>query len=110
MRVLTKRSPRAAKPGRTRWSHLFLTIRETVYLVDRIACDPATETRAFRLSKGDGTLYDVAQTIFGPQCDCPDFVYRRDGLDPDGCKHVRALVDHGLIEPAEVDAGAFGGR
>jgi hypothetical protein len=110
LRLLTKRSPQAAARGRARLSHLFLTIRDTVYLVDRIACDPSTETRAFRLSKRDGTLYDVAETIFGPECDCPDFVYRRDGLDPDGCKHVRALVDHGLIGPAGALAGASGGR
>jgi hypothetical protein len=54
--------------------------------------------RAFRLLKSDGALYDVTQTLFGPQCDCPDFVFRRDGLDRSGCKHVKALVAHGLIE------------
>lgn len=77
---------------------LHLTIRETSYAVRRVACDPVVAAKAYRLLKGDGTLYDVIQTAFGPECDCPDFIFRRDGLDPAGCKHVRALVDCGLID------------
>jgi hypothetical protein len=61
--------------------------------------------RAFQLTKPDGGSYDVAQSHHGPICDCPDFIYRRDGLDPAGCKHVRALVACGLIE-REPDASA----
>src|SRR5262245_19198738 len=94
-------------------SQLFLKIRENVYQVAPIAVDPSAAVRVFRLNKANGTLYDVAQTCFGPRCDCPDFIYRRDGLDPAGCKHVRALVDHGLIEgnpvnPAVVDLPSKG--
>jgi hypothetical protein len=77
---------------------LILTIRETDYAVRPLACDPPIAARAFQLRKPDGTFYDVAQTPFGSTCDCPDFVYRRDGLDPLGCKHVRALRAYGLIE------------
>ena len=74
------------------------TIRtETLYAVQPVPCDPVVGEKAFRLRKADGTLYDVSQTHFGPECDCPDFIFRRDGLDPAGCKHVRALVRHGLI-------------
>ena len=69
-----------------------------MYRVRPIRCDPSDAVRAFRLNKPDGTLYDVAQTRFGPQCDCPDFVFRRDGLDPAGCKHVKSLVAEGLID------------
>jgi|GEM_PF-2893369 hypothetical protein len=79
-------------------SHLFLTINKNLYRVERLACGPDTVERAFRLNKVDGTLYDVAQTRFGAQCDCPDFIFRRDGLDPSGCKHVKALVGQGLID------------
>lgn len=78
--------------GRCRVSHLFLLIDETLYGVQPLAGE-----RAFRLNKSDGTLYDVAQTSHGTRCDCPDFVFRRDGLDPNGCKHVQALVAQGLI-------------
>jgi hypothetical protein len=88
----TKPAPAASLP------RLVLTIRDTDYTVRRVACDPLVAGRAFRLLKGDGTLYDVAQTPFGPECDCPDFIFRRDGLDPAGCKHVKALVACGLIE------------
>ena len=57
--------------------------------------------KAFRLRKFDGTEYDIAQTREGITCDCPDFTFNRDGIDPEGCKHVKALVACGLIDPAQ---------
>ena len=100
--MATRNAERPAKPrrktGGCRASQLFLMINETVYAVQLLERDSAAVDRAFRLNKPDGTLYDVAQTQHGPQCDCPDFVYRRDGLDPAGCKHVQALVAQRLIE------------
>ncbi len=79
-------------------SRLILTIRDRLYAIRKVACDPSVADKAFRLLKDDGALYDVIQTRHGPSCDCPDFIFRRDGLDPAGCKHVRALVAFGLIE------------
>jgi hypothetical protein len=90
---------------RTVLSHLFLTINQSLYRVEPLECGPGVASRAFRLNKGDGTLYDVAQTSFGPECDCPDFIFRRAGLDPLGCKHVKALVGQGLIEPGAAAKG-----
>ncbi len=94
-------TPTLYLPGASRTapaSRLFLTIDRTFYAIHPLSCDPAIADRAFRLNKADGTLYDVSQTEYGPRCDCPDFVYRRDGIDPAGCKHVRALVAQGLID------------
>jgi hypothetical protein len=54
---------------------------------------------AFRLKKADGTVYDVARTEDGLTCDCPDFIFHRDGLDPAGCKHTKAMVACGLLAP-----------
>ena len=76
---------------------LDLTIGRTTYAIRPLACAAVIADRAFRLTKGDGTAYDVVQTVYGPQCDCPDYVFRRDGLDPAGCKHIKALVGSGLI-------------
>ena len=76
-------------------SRVFLTIDRSVYGVRPLGCGAS---RAFRLNKPDGILYDVRESRFGPRCDCPDFIFRRDGLDPEGCKHVKALVDAGLID------------
>ena len=101
MPVSTKAASRVGAPN----SHLFLVINETVYRVRSLRGDATSVARAFRLKKGDGTVYDVAQTHFGPECDCPDFVFRRDGLDPAGCKHVKALVAEGLIH-GEAEAPA----
>ncbi len=96
--------PRLPTPA----SQLLLVINQTVYRVRPIRCDPLDTVRAFRLNKPDGTLYDVAQTRFGVQCDCPDFVYRRDGLDPNGCKHVKSLVAQGLIDAGSMGTGSVG--
>ena len=93
-------APARRAPARdgARPTHLFLRINETYYGVRALDCDPMIVAKAFRLNKADGTLYDVAQTRYGPQCDCPDFIFRRAGLDPSGCKHVKALVTEGLID------------
>jgi hypothetical protein len=52
---------------------------------------------AFRLKKPDGTVYDVARTPHGLTCDCPDFTFHREGRDPAGCKHTKAMVACGLL-------------
>lgn len=97
-------SPEAAvaiTPPRGRKYQLYLTIDGFPYSVRPVVSDPYLARRAFAVTKPDGTSYDVAQTHHGATCDCPDYVYRRDGLDPAGCKHVRALVACGLIERDE---------
>ena len=76
---------------------LVLVINGTSYTLRRIPCDPAAVLKAFRLRKSDGTTYFVAKTEHGPTCDCPDFTFHRDGLDPAGCKHVKALAAVGLM-------------
>ncbi len=51
----------------------------------------------------EGTVYDVAQTPDGhAECTCPDYEARRRGLDASGCKHVKAMRQMGLIDPAPV--------
>lgn len=93
---------RVRKPRRDRDQAptLYLTLGSTLYRVSRDR-DPSADVDAlFRLQKPDGSAYDVAQTAFGPVCDCPDFVFRRDGLDPTGCKHVKGLTAYGLLPPA----------
>ena len=85
------------RPGRCR---LTLTINGRHYAVRPIASQADDVSRAFRLSR-KGDVYDVALTVHGPTCDCPDFIFRRDGIDPAGCKHVKALVAQGLLDAAE---------
>lgn len=88
----------APRPAiRKRPWRLVLTIADTEYQFRALAADAAIGRTAFRLMKEDGTIYDVVQTPYGPECDCPDFIFRRDGLDPQGCKHVQALVAAGMI-------------
>ena len=50
---------------------LILTIEKTAYAVDPMACDPLVAERAFRLLKADGTVYDLAQTRYGPRMRLP---------------------------------------
>jgi hypothetical protein len=82
---------------RTNSSSLVLLIGATPYVVQSLPCQPEGDGRVFRLLKGDGATYDLVETRHGPACDCPDFIFRRDGIDPNGCKHVQALVRHGLM-------------
>lgn len=55
--------------------------------------------RTVRLTKDDGTAYDVTQGPTRTTCDCPDFRHRHTPLDfSEGCKHVKACVAAGLVE------------
>jgi SWIM zinc finger len=54
--------------------------------------------RAFRLTKTDGQFHDVIDGLYGPSCSCGDFVFRRDGIDPRGCKHILAARAVGLLD------------
>jgi hypothetical protein len=97
MTLLTPRPPRARSEAPPAAFRLDLTIGRTSYEIERLAETFHPGSRAFRLTKEDGTIYDVAQTSYGPECDCPDYIFRRDGLDPTGCKHIKALVWSGLM-------------
>src|SRR5262245_60299732 len=71
-----------------------LLINGTAYGVMPVAELPATGepvTRGFRLTKPDGTVYDVGLnwTHAGLSCDCPDALSRP--ARPGGCKHAAAL-------------------
>ena len=74
-----------------------LHITGTTYAVVPSPCDPEAATKVFRLRKADRTAYHVAATLHGLICDCPDFTFHRDGRDPAGCKHIKALVAVGLL-------------
>jgi hypothetical protein len=86
--------PAANPPGRCR---LTLTINGLDYAVRPIVSQDDAVSKAFRLSRKD-EIFDVARTIHGLICDCPDFVFRRDGLDPRGCLHIRAMRAVGLLD------------
>lgn len=76
---------------------LNLTINGTFYVVKPNASREFGAVKAFRLRKADGTVYDVSQDVHGLACDCPDFTFHRDGLDPAGCKHIKAMIACGLL-------------
>jgi hypothetical protein len=86
----------------TRPSHgvarLTLTINGVAYNVRPIPMTGAIASRLYLLRKPDGTTYSVAQTLDGLFCDCADYTFRRDGIDPDGCKHIKAMVAVRLLD------------
>jgi hypothetical protein len=94
-------APTTNKPRKVEPVHgvarLTLSISGTDYRLRRIPTDPSAALRAWRLRKADGTHYTVAVTEHGPCCDCADFTFRRDGLDPNGCKHIASLRAVGLL-------------
>jgi hypothetical protein len=75
---------------------IYLRINGQLYAARPMQTDPAVTKRAWRLRKADGRVYDVRQTPFGPECDCPDFIFRHSHT-PGGCKHCMALVAATLI-------------
>jgi hypothetical protein len=82
-----------------------LTINGTEYLARPLPTSRHAAQRVFRLRKADGATYHVSQHGHGAECDCPDFIFHRDGLDPTGCKHIKALAACGLIVPPELPPG-----
>lgn len=90
---------RKAKPRKPDVCRLTVTIRGESYSARPIHSVLPEVIRAWRLRKADGTTYDVADTIDGATCDCADQVFRHEGNDATGCKHIRALRALGLIDP-----------
>ena len=80
---------------------LTMAINGVDYRVEPNPAEAYAVMKAYRLSKPDGTAYDIARTHHGLTCDCPDFIFRLDGLDPDGCKHIKAMVAYGLLDRKE---------
>ena len=91
---------RTIRPARA-VCRLTMAINGVDYRVEPNPAEAYAVMKAYRLSKPDGTAYDIARTHHGLTCDCPDFIFRRDGLDPDGCKHIKAMVAYGLLDRKE---------
>ncbi len=98
-RPRTEGQPKGRKPARPTHGtcRLTLNINGTSYGVRPVQADPSSALQAFRLRKPDGTAYHVARQPYGCECDCPDFVFHREGIDPAGCKHIKALAACGLL-------------
>lgn len=94
------RERKPVKPA-TGTCSLALTINGVAYKVRPLPrADGTGAAKAFRLVKqgGKGDVYDVLVHRDGhAECDCPDAIYRRNGLDAAGCKHVKAARAVGLI-------------
>jgi hypothetical protein len=100
MATVTKPAP-TVKPTRTPagMCSLTLSINGTRYRVRPLDGRAFGALKAFRLTKqaGSGDVYDLAEDRDGHACDCPDFTFRRDGLDASGCKHINAMIACGLL-------------
>lgn len=95
--IPSARKPRTSQP-RHGTARLELVITGTRYAARVLPADPESGVfRLVRLRKNDGTAYYVHSGEHGCGCDCPDFTFSRDGIDPDGCKHVKALCAVGLL-------------
>ena len=85
----------APKPATGRCS-LRLRINGVGYKVRPLPADFGG-LKVFRLTKADGEFHDVSRDVFGTSCTCGDHVWRRDGIDPAGCKHTRSMKALGLL-------------
>ncbi len=91
----------ASKPGQT--CRLTLTINSADYRLRVIPCDPSAALLCIELRKQtqDKPVYHVSLHPHGAECTCADFVLVRDGRDPLGCKHCRALRAIGILPPVQ---------
>ena len=91
----------------------------TKYRVTDLHPDPKVASPAYRLTKDDGTFYDVAVEETHASCTCGSFVFRNEPKQR-LCKHLAALINVGLIpegvyvgpehEAKQNDRGLDGGR
>jgi hypothetical protein len=88
------------KPKPADVCRLTVHIRGVCYSARPVEPECDDVARAWRLRLADGTAYTVAETVHGATCECGDFVWRHDGKDAAGCKHIRALRALGLIDQA----------
>ena len=89
--------PQGFRPSGTCTCRLTLSLNGTAYNVRPLPVDQDAATKAFWLRKADGTTYDVARTVHGSECSCPDWIFNRDGKDVSGCKHIKAMKACGLL-------------
>lgn len=86
-------------------SSLYLRItrgkKSTLYRVIPLPTEPQCASVAWRLLKSDGEQYTVSLGRHGAECDCKDFVVRRQN-ESKKCKHVESLAAHGLLRPLRV--------
>ena len=78
-------------------ARLFVSINGTHYVLRWLDPHPDVAAAAWRLTKPDGSSYDVALTPAGATCTCPDFVWCREHKDERGCKHCCGLRAVGLL-------------
>lgn len=87
-----------APPPVTGRAKLLIEINDFRYTLRKIEASPEIALVAWRLTKSDGRIYDVRLDENGfVACDCFDFLKNREGKDPAGCKHCRALKAVGLL-------------
>jgi hypothetical protein len=77
-------------------ARLVLLVNGIEYRLAPLDPHPGVARKAWRLTKGDGTTYDVATTEHGPTCTCGDFNWRRERVGQ-ACKHILSLTVTGLI-------------
>lgn len=78
--------------------YLILHINGQAHNVRPVMNDAFPSARAFRLHESGIGIYNVAQTLLGHECDCPDFVFLRETIDPIGCEHIKALIAMGVFD------------
>jgi hypothetical protein len=97
MRTATMTATKPAPKPATGRCSLTLRINGVPYRVKPLPIDFGG-LKAYRLTKPDGSFHDVSRDVHGLQCTCGDFVFRRDGIDREGCKHARATRACGLLD------------
>jgi hypothetical protein len=94
-------SPPTADEPRPLTVAMVISIDHVHYVVAPLAPAPDA-VKAYRFTKvdGDEAQHDLDETADGASCTCGDFVWRHEGRDDLGCRHIRAARMLGLIAEA----------
>lgn len=73
------------------------------YLIEQLDSHPEIGCPAYILHLKDGShsSYEIVVRPWGAECSCPDFAFRREHIDPKGCKHIAALRAVGLLTKSQ---------
>lgn len=89
---------------------LTLTIAGTHYRVRKLTPEDPSVVACYSVRKrGAEESYHVSQHRTGLVCTCADWEFKRNGKDPKGCKHIRAIVAVGLLSYTQAETAAASG-
>lgn len=92
-----ERWPGGVKPLAPLEVEWFVRIKGKVYAVKLVPPGDPAVFKQYRFTSESQSVYDVVDTENGVLCDCPDYTFRTTTDRQYLCKHIRALIEGGML-------------